>query len=94
MKKAIVALTVFAFVFAFSGSSLMAMTGNSASYSIVFNNDKDPKADGTKKAAKADKKSSSSSCSSSCSDKSAKASGDCGTKKATTAESTSSSDKK
>jgi len=93
MKKAIVALTVFAFVFAFSGNSLMAMTGNSASYSIVFNDDKDPKADGTKKAAKADKKSSSS-CSSSCSDKSAKASGDCGPKKATTAEATPSSDKK
>lgn len=93
MKKVIAAFTVFAFVFAFSGSSLMAMTGNSASYSIVSNNDKDPKADGTKKAAKADKKSSSS-CSSSCSDKSAKASSDCGSKKATTAEATPSSDKK
>lgn len=94
MKKAIVALSVFAFVFAFSGNSLMALTDNSASYSIVFNDDKDPKADGTKKTDKADKKSSSSSCSSSCSDKSAKASSDCGSKKATTAEATPASDKK
>lgn len=93
MKKAIVALSVFAFVFAFSGNSLMAMTGHSASYSIVFNDDKDPKADGTKKTDKSDKKSSSS-CSSSCGDKSDKASSDCGSKKATTAEATPSSDKK
>ncbi|MFH1118960.1 MAG: hypothetical protein V1775_04000 [Bacteroidota bacterium] len=98
MKKIIAALSVFAFVFAFSGESVQALTGDVSSYTLSFTGDKDPKADGTKKTAKADKKSSS--CSSSCSDKSAKASGDCsmsgdksakastetGNKKVTTAE--------
>ncbi|MBK6964697.1 MAG: hypothetical protein IPH20_12345 [Bacteroidales bacterium] len=94
MKKIIAALSVFAFVFAFSGESVKAMTSDNTSYSVSFTGDKDPKADGTKKADKADKKSSSSSCSSSCSDKSAKASGDCGSKKTATSEASTSSDKK
>jgi len=93
MKKAIAVLSVFAFVFAFAGESVKAVTSDNTSYSVSFTGDKDPKADGTKKADKADKKSSSS-CSSSCSDKSAKASGDCGSKKATTAEVKATSDKK
>jgi hypothetical protein len=76
MKKIIVAISVFAFVFALGGDSLKAMVGDSGQYTASINNDKDPKADGTKKADKADKKSSSS-CAASCSDKSAKASGEC-----------------
>ncbi len=93
MKKVIVALSVFAFVFAMSGESVKAMTGDYSTYSVSFTGDKDPKADGTKKADKADKKSSS--CSSSCGDKSsAKASSDCGSKKATTAEAAPAPEKK
>jgi hypothetical protein len=92
MKKVIVALSVFAFVFAMSGESVKAMTGDYSTYSVSFTGDKDPKADGTKKADKADKKSSS--CSSSCGDKSAKASSDCGSKKATTAEANPTPEKK
>ena len=92
MKKAIVALSVFAFVFALSGESVKALTGDQYAYSISLSGEKDPKADGTKKSAKADKKSSS--CASSCSDKSAKASGDCSSKKTTTADAKSCDDKK
>jgi hypothetical protein len=101
MKKVIVAISVFAFVFALGGDSLKAMAGDSSHYTAGINNDKDPKADGTKKADKADKKSSSS-CAASCGEKSAKASGECmpgdkaaktstetGSKKATTADATS-----
>ena len=93
MKKIIAAVSVFVFVFAYAGESVKAVTSENSSYSVSFTGDKDPKADGTKKADKADKKSSSS-CSSSCSDKSAKASGDCGSKKTGTAEATPAPDKK
>ena len=86
MKKVIIAFFAFAFVFSLSRTSLQAMTGDSGIYKAVYTNDKDPKTDGTKKDRKSDKKSAS--CSSTCSDKSAKASGDCGSKKATSAEAT------
>lgn len=91
MKKLIAAFTVFAFVFALSATSVVAATSGAATAVEIFSSEKNPKADGTKKTAKSDKKSSS--CSSSCGDKSDKASSDCGSKKATTAEATS-SDKK
>ncbi|MBK6346593.1 MAG: hypothetical protein IPN08_15665 [Bacteroidales bacterium] len=86
MKKVIIAFFTIAFIFSMSGTSLQAMTGDSGLYKAFYSNDKDPKTDGTKKDKKSDKKSSS--CTSSCSDKSAKASGDCGSKKATSAEAT------
>lgn len=99
MKKIIIAFSVFVFVFALAGDSLNAMTGETGTYAVSFTADKDPKADGTRKAANADKNAatttssgssksaSSGDCSKSC-DKSAKASGDCGSKKTTTAEAT------
>jgi hypothetical protein len=93
MKKIIAALSVFAFVFAYAGESVKAMTSDNTSYSVSFTGDKDPKAKDTKKADKGDKKSSSS-CASSCGDKSAKASGDCGSKKSTTSEAGTTPDKK
>lgn len=96
MKKTIIALSVFAFVFAMAGESLKAMTTEISATVVNYTGDKDPAADGTKKAAKADKKAaaaasgktksaSSGDCSKSC-DKSAKTSGDCGSKKTTSAE--------
>ncbi|MBW6490119.1 MAG: hypothetical protein K0B15_02880 [Lentimicrobium sp.] len=100
MKKVIIALSVFAFVFAYSGVTSDASANQVSTYTADFNADKDLTPDGTKKAAKADAtksscgdksaKASSSDCSKSCGakDKSAKASaGDRDTKKsgATTA---------
>jgi len=52
MKKTIIALTVFAFVFAFAGMSAYAVADGTVKTEQTAP-DKDPKCDGTKKAAKA-----------------------------------------
>ncbi|KAF0204719.1 MAG: hypothetical protein FD170_144 [Bacteroidetes bacterium] len=96
MKKVIVTLSVFAFLFAFSGISIDAKAGEVSFYSVNYTGDENPNLDGTKKAAKADgtkagcgdksAKASSGDCSKSCGDKSAKASStEAEGKKATTA---------
>jgi hypothetical protein len=95
MKKVIVAFSVFAFLFAFSGITVDASAGEVSFYSVNYTGDDNPNLDGTKKAAKADgtkagcgdksAKASSGDCSKSCGDKSAKASTDVEGKKATTA---------
>ena len=109
MKKAIIALSVFAFLFAFSGISSVVTAGEISVYTENYAGDKDPKVDGTKKANKsgcateasksscgdkAVKTASKDDCSKSC-DKSAKAqSSDCGSKKASTAQAVPASESK
>ncbi|HOP14323.1 hypothetical protein [Lentimicrobium sp.] len=109
MKKVIIALSVFAFLFAFSGITNVVAAHEVSVYTESFTGDKDPKVDGTKKANKsgcateasksscgdkAVKTASKGDCSKPC-DKSAKAqSSDCGSKKATTAQAVPASESK
>lgn len=73
MKKAIIALSVFAFVFAFAANSTDAVAKEVNVYSVAAPSDQDPpKADASKTTTQA-----STATKSSCGDKSAKAAGDC-----------------
>ncbi len=97
MKKAIIALSVFAFVFAFAANSTDAVAKDVNVYSVASPSDQDPpKADASKTSTQAPVATKSScgeksakaagDCSKPCGDKdkSASASADCGSKKATT----------
>ena len=97
MKKAIIALSVFSFVFAFTANSTDAVAKEVNVYTVASPSDQDPpKAEASKKTAESpattksacgDKSAKAASdCSKPCSDKdkSASTSTDCGSKKATT----------